>query len=100
MRVQFARSLAGIRWDRMGRVSLLVTLVIVLVIGAQRVGSYLTARSQAASVLAQVHALTRANAKLAARQRSLSEPDTIAADARKLGMVRIGEHPYAVTSNP
>jgi cell division protein FtsB len=83
----------------MGRTSLLVTLVIVSLIGVQRVLSYLSTRSQAASAIAQVHQLTQANAKLAAQQRSLSEPATIAAAARKLGMVRIGEHPYAVTSN-
>lgn len=83
----------------MGRTSLLVTLVIVSLIGFQRVHSYLSARSQAASAIAQVHQLTRLNARLAAQQRSLSEPATIAAAARKLGMVRIGEHSYSVTSN-
>jgi cell division protein FtsL len=83
----------------MGRTSLLVTLVIVSLIGVQRVLSYLSTRSQAASAIAQVHKLTQANAKLAAEQRSLSEPATIAAAARKLGMVRIGEHSYAVTSS-
>ena len=97
-RVIVARSLAGIRWDRMGRVTLLVTLAIVGVIGAQRVHSYLAARTQAASTLAQVRALTKANAELQARQKALSEPATIAAAARRLGMVRIGEHPYSMTS--
>jgi cell division protein FtsB len=94
-----ARSLAGLRWDRMGRISLLVVLVVVSLIGVQRVLSYLQARSQADQAMALVHKLTRENAKLAAQQRSLSQPVTIAADARKLGMVRVGEHPFVVTSN-
>lgn len=95
--VQFVRSLAGIRWDRMGRISLLVVLAVVSLIGVQRVLSYLQSRSQANQAIALVHRLAKENAKLAAQQRALSEPATIAADARKLGMVRIGEHSYVVT---
>jgi cell division protein FtsB len=98
MRVQFVRSLAGVRWDRMGRISLLVVLAVVSMIGVQRVLSYVQTRSRADQAMALVHRLTKQNAKLAAEQRALSEPATIAADARKLGMVRIGERPYVVTS--
>ena len=97
--VLFTRTLAGIRWDRLGRISLLVVVLAVGVIGIQRVLSYLSTRAQAARVEALVHQLVRQNAKLEAQQRALSEPATIAAAARKLGMVRIGEHPYVVTAN-
>ena len=44
--------------------------------------------------------LTRSNASLRAQQRSLSDPATILRDARALGMVRAGEHPYVVTGLP
>jgi cell division protein FtsB len=97
--LQVARTLAGLRWDRLGRISLLVVLLVVSLIGVQRVLSYLSARAQAARVQTTVQQLARQNAKLEAQQRALSEPATLAADARKLGMVRIGEHPYVVTSN-
>jgi cell division protein FtsB len=97
--VHFVRSLAGLRWDRMGRTSLLLVLVVVSLIGVQRVLNYLSTRAQAAGTVALVHQLTKENARLQAQQRALSQPATIAAAARRLGMVRIGEHPYAVTSN-
>ena len=40
------------------------------------------------------------NASLRAQQRSLNNPATIVRDARALGMVRVGEHPYEVTGLP
>ena len=47
-----------------------------------------------------VRQLTRDNASLRAQQRSLNNPSTIVRDARALGMVRPGEHPYEVTGLP
>ena len=96
-RVVFVRSLAGLRWDRLGRVSLLVVLALVTAIGAQRGLSFLAAKAQADRQRAIVHRLLRDNARLAREQHALNQPATIAADARKLGMVRLGEHPYVVT---
>jgi cell division protein FtsB len=95
-----ARSLAGLRWDRLGRISLLVVLALVTAIGAQRTLSFLSTKAQADRQQAIVQRLIRDNARLARVQSSLSQPATIAADARKLGMVRVGEHPYVVTGLP
>ena len=44
--------------------------------------------------------LVRSNASLRAQQHSLNEPTTILSDARALGMVQPGEHPYEVTGLP
>lgn len=66
----------------------------------QRGLAYLAVRSQANQQKAIVHQLTRANAALRAEQRSLGSPGTIERDARALGMVRVGEHPYEVTGLP
>ncbi|MHB8691887.1 MAG: septum formation initiator family protein [Solirubrobacteraceae bacterium] len=95
--LELVRSLAGVRWDRLGRISLLVVLAVVSLIGVQRTLSYLSTKAQASHERAIVVQLTRSNARLEAQQRALSQPSTIAADARQLGMVRIGEHPYSVT---
>ena len=89
-----------VRWDRIGRVGLLVVLCVVAGLYVQQALAYLAVRSQANRQRAIVHQLTGANASLRAQQRSLNEPATIVRDARALGMVRVGEHPYEVTGLP
>jgi cell division protein FtsB len=89
-----------VRWDRIGRVGLLVVLCVVAGLYVQRGLAYLAVRSQANQQKAIVRQLTRANASLRAQQRSLTNPATIVKDARALGMVRVGEHPYEVTNLP
>jgi cell division protein FtsB len=89
-----------VRWDRIGRVGLLVTLVIVAGLYVQHALGYLAVRGQADRQQAVVHDLARQNATLAAEQRSLNEPATIVRDARALGMVRPGERPYVVIGLP
>lgn len=88
------------RWDRVGRVSLLVVLCVVAGLYAQRALAYLSVRSQDSQQRAIVQQLTRSNASLRAQQSSLTDPATILTDARSLGMVRPGEHPYEVTGLP
>ncbi|HTT28060.1 MAG TPA: septum formation initiator family protein [Solirubrobacteraceae bacterium] len=95
------RGLRGrVRWDRVGRVSLLIVLTVVAGLYVQRGLAYLSVRSQASQQKAIVQQLTRSNASLRAQQRSLGEPATILSDARALGMVRPGEHPYEITGLP
>ena len=91
---------ARVRWDRVGRVGLIVVLCVVAGLYVQRALAYLAVRSQDNRQRAIVHQLTRANAALRAQQRALREPATIVRDARALGMVRPGEHPYEVTGLP
>lgn len=96
-----ARRIASrVRWDRIGRVGLLVVLCVVAGLYVQQALAYMAVRSQADHQRAIVHQLSRANAGLRAQQKSLGEPSTIAGDARALGMVRVGEHPYEVTGLP
>lgn len=89
-----------VRWDRVGRVALLIVLCVVAGLYVQQALAYLSVRSQANHQRAIVQQLSRANAALRARQRSLNDPATILRDARALGMVRPGEHPYEVTGLP
>jgi cell division protein FtsB len=89
-----------VRWDRVGRVSLLVVLCVVAGLYVQRALAYLSVRSQNNQQRAIVQQLTRSNASLRAQQHSLTDPATILTDARALGMVRPGEHPYEVTGLP
>jgi cell division protein FtsB len=95
-----SRGAQRVRWDRLGRVGLLVVLVVVAGVYVQDALSYFSARAQADQQAAIVKRLTRENAQLAREQKSLNDPVTIVRDARALGMVRQGERPYVVTGLP
>jgi cell division protein FtsL len=85
-----------VRWDRVGRVALLIVLVVVAGLYVQDAMSYLATRSQADQQQAIVRRLSQQNAALAREQQSLQDPATIRRMARALGMVLPGERPYVV----
>jgi cell division protein FtsB len=85
-----------IRWDRVGRIGLLVVLAVVAGVYVQDALSYLSTRSQAEHQEAIVHRLSHANAQLVREQKSLSDPATIVQYARQLGMVKAGERSYVI----
>jgi hypothetical protein len=89
-----------LRWDRAGRIGLLVVLTIVLGLYVQHTLSFLSTRSQADRALATVQQLARQNQVLERQQTELSESSTIIRDARALGMVLAGERPYSITGTP
>ena len=91
---------ARVRWDRVGRTSLLVVLAVVAGLYIQHAIDYLTTRVQADRQQEHVQQLARANAQLRAEQKSLSDPATIKRDARALGMVQAGERSYALVGLP
>ncbi len=88
------------RWDRAGRVALLVVIAVVIGIYAQRTLAYFAARAQASHQQAAVTRLERQNAALTRRQSALNQPATIVRAARVLGMVRPGEQSYVLTGHP
>ncbi|HWF75016.1 MAG TPA: hypothetical protein VG186_16825 [Solirubrobacteraceae bacterium] len=91
---------ARVRWDRVGRVALLVTLGIVVCLYIQPALSILNtwrAERRQANV---VHQLLRSNAALERQVKSLNRTSTVLADARALGMVRTGEKPYVILGMP
>jgi cell division protein FtsB len=93
-------SLRRVRWDRVGRVGLLVVLTVVAGLYVKQAMAYLSVRSQDHQQQAIVHELQRQNAALSAQERSLKNPATVQREARALGMVRMGEHPYVITGLP
>jgi cell division protein FtsB len=94
------RAAQRVRWDRVGRVGLLVTLGIVVCLYIQPALSIFTTWRAEHRQAATVHQLLRSNAALERQVRALNQPATIAADARTLGMVRSGEKPYVVLGLP
>jgi cell division protein FtsB len=99
-RVDRATPLRRVRWDRVGRVGLLVVLAVVAGLYVQQALAYLSVRGQSQQQRAIVRQLERQNAALAAAERSLRNPATVQREARALGMVRLGEHPYVITGLP
>jgi len=89
-----------VRWDRVGRVGLLVVLAVVIGLYAQHTLSYFSTRSQADQQQAIAQNLARQNAQLVKQEQSLNDPATIVHDARALGMVRPGERAYVITGLP
>jgi cell division protein FtsB len=89
-----------VRWDRLGRVGLLIVFAVVAALYIQQGLTLLSTHSQAAQQLAIVHRLAHDNRALESQQRSLKDPATIERNARALGMVRPGERPYVVTGLP
>ena len=79
---------------------MLLVLCVVAGLHVQRGVAYFSVHAQANQQRAIVQQLTRSNASLRAQQQSIGEPSTIVTDARALGMVRPGEHPYEVTGLP
>jgi cell division protein FtsB len=86
-----------IRWDRVGRIALLVVFAVVAGLYFQDGLSWIGAKREADRQAAIVRRLQRANAGLQAQAQSLQDPVTIQRDARALGMVQSGEHPYVLT---
>ncbi len=89
-----------VRWDRAGRIGLLVVLTVVVGLYIQHTLAYLSTSSQAGQQQMIVDRLARQNRSLERAQKSLADPATIVRDARALGMVRPGERPYVITGVP
>jgi cell division protein FtsB len=89
-----------VRWDRVGRLSLLTVLAVVFGLYVEHTLSFLQTRSQSVRAQAYVRELVRENAALRAEQRALNQPATIIARARALGMVRRGERAFVVVGLP
>ena len=91
-----ARRQSRVRWDKLGRVVLVLVLFGVLAsyIGPtiKFVGSWRDAGAQKA----ELQDLQRENAHLRERQASLAEAGVAEQAARKLGMVAVGERSYVI----
>src|SRR3954452_21788993 len=91
---------AGIRWDRVSRVALLVVLLVLVYLYAGPARSYWDTMHQAKARRAEVAELKRENARLRARRDALRGPSALAREARLLGMVKPGERPYVISHLP
>ncbi len=89
-----------VRWDRVGRVALLVVLLLVALAYVGPARSLLATWRESGAKQAQVRDLEREHDALLRRARDLRDPRTVQAEARRLGMVKPGERSYVVRDLP
>jgi cell division protein FtsB len=90
----------SIRWDRLGRVALLVVLGVVVLLYVGPATSYWRTLRESKQRSAEVRRLQTEHERLLARRKALREPASLMREARRLGMVRRGERAFVVQDLP
>ena len=85
-----------IRWDRVGRLALLGTLGVILLLYISPAKHWLEQSRTARAQKEELQALNAENHTLKRRLRGLRNPATLEAEARRLGMVKEGERSYVI----
>ena len=96
-RVALRPSVVRVRWERVGRIALLVVLLGVVGLYAAHAASYVSTRKAASRARATYVQLAREHRELEQQARRLKAPAAIVRRARQLGMTRAGEQPYVST---
>ncbi|HEV7847147.1 MAG TPA: septum formation initiator family protein [Thermoleophilaceae bacterium] len=91
-----SRRRTGIRWDRLGRVALLATLVLIVLSYASPARQWIRQSGTASHQKQELSQLTAERKKLNRRLRALRDPGALEREARSLGMVRVGERAYVI----
>jgi Septum formation initiator len=89
-----------LRWDRLGRVAMLIVLAILLYLYMSPVRALWSAIHESSRRKADVAALQRANKQLRDQRNALLTPGNLDLQARRLGLVHRGERPYVITNLP
>lgn len=90
----------NLRWDRIGRVALLLVMAFVMLLYVGPARSWVSTYSQSKSRHAELQRLQLENKRLTARRKALGDPRTLEREARRLGMVRPGERAYNIDGLP
>jgi cell division protein FtsB len=91
---------AGIRWDRIGRIGLLVMLGGILLLYVSPAKHWWDQSRTAKNQTADLRALQVQHAQLVRKVKTLSNPDTLEMEARRLGMVKVGERAFVIENPP
>jgi cell division protein FtsB len=95
-----ARRRTSIRWDRLGRLALLGTLIVILLLYLSPAKHWWQQSRTAGAHREELRELTAENRDLKRRVRALRDPGALEREARKLGMVRQGERAYVIEGLP
>ena len=94
------RRAGGVRWDRLGRIGLLVTLGVILLLYVSPTRHWLEQSGTRSAEKQELRHLEGENAQLRRRVRALRDPGALEQAARRLGMVRKGERSYVIENPP
>jgi cell division protein FtsB len=95
-----ARRRTSIRWDRLGRLALLGTLLVILLLYLSPAKHWLQQSATAGAQRDELNDLNEENRRLKQRVRALRDPGALEREARRLGMVRQGERAYVIEGLP
>jgi len=98
--VPAARRRSGIRWDRLGRVALLITLIVIVFSYLSPARHWLQQSGTAKRQKQALSQLTTDKKRLQRRLKALRDPGALEREARHLGMVRVGERAYVIENLP
>jgi cell division protein FtsB len=90
----------AIQWHKVGRLALLFTLFVIVLLYIRPVAHWVQQRQTAAHSQADLRDMQRERDRLQARLRELSGPGAIEREARQMGMVRRGERPFVIEQTP
>jgi cell division protein FtsB len=91
---------SAIRWDRVGRVALLGTLGVIMVLYISPARHWIEQSRTAGEQNGELRELVAKNRQLKRRVRELRTPGALEREARRLGMVRRGERAYVIENLP
>ena len=94
------RRRSGIRWDRVGRVALLATLIVIVFSYLSPARHWLQQSGTANRQWQELSQLTGEKKRLQRRLKALRDPGALEREARHLGMVRVGERSYVIENLP
>jgi cell division protein FtsB len=94
------RRAGSIRWDRVGRVALLLTLGFILLLYISPAKHWFQQSRTAGHQGDELRELRAENQQLSRRVKALQRPDALEREARGLGMVRQGERSYVIENLP
>ena len=94
------RARPQIRWDRVGRIALLLVLLGVIALYVNPLRSWWSTRQESAQRSSEVTELKRENERLRERREQLKDPRMLEEEARRLGMVKPGERAFVVEGLP
>ena len=94
------RRRSGIRWDRVGRVALLATLIVIVFSYLSPARHWLQQSGTANRQKQELSQLTGEKKRLQRRLKALRDPGALEREARHLGMVRVGERSYVIENLP
>lgn len=87
---------SSIQWHKVGRLALLFTLFVIVLLYIRPVAHWVQQRQTAAHSQSDLRDLQREHDRLEARLHQLSGTGAVEREARKMGMVRRDERPFVV----